>query len=266
MTTTLLLLISSIAFANNQCPVVCAPNTKKNPNILQAMKWYRDSAEKKASYRQVYNVATDYVKEWVRQHHPQPKTWGVVLDIDETTLDNSWYCYQCNSLLANPVNFSHFVTISKKSVALPGVVAFTQRIHELGGYVTMLSNRDGSYVDPSGITALQATIDNLKQQQVTFDQVILANNKNAKHPKDKNPRFNAVIHGCYDPDEMVWSNKLPAHPVIAYFGDNIQDFPRLKQAIMYALPNDAQQYNKFGQGYFILPNPLYGSWQGNSSS
>lgn len=259
----LLSCLCNIAVANNQFAVVCAPSTQKNATILQADKWYRDSAEKKASYRQAYNIGAAYVKRWVAQHHPKAKTWGVVLDIDETTLDNSWYFYQCSSLAANPADFSHFVTIPQKSQALPGVVAFTQLVHQLGGYVSLISNRDGSYVDQSGITALQATIDNLKQQYVIFDQVILANNKKSKHPADKNPRFNAVMHGCYDANEMVWSNKLPAHTVIAYFGDNIQDFPEFKQASAYALPDNTQQFAKFGDGYFILPNPLYGSWQAN---
>lgn len=255
--------LSSIAFANNQFVNVCAPTEKENPALAQAVKWYRDSAEKKASYQQVYNIGSAYIKQWVERHHPKAKTWGVVLDIDETTLDNSWYFYQCGNLAANPADFSHFVTIPQKSQALPGVVAFTHWVHQLGGYVSLISNRDGSYTDKSGISALQATIDNLKQQHVTFDQVILANNKHAEHRADKNPRFNAVTHGCYDAHEMVWSNKLPAHPVIAYFGDNIQDFPEFKQVTAYALPSESQQYNKFGHGYFILPNPLYGSWQAN---
>ncbi len=258
-----LFFLSYQAFADNRYMIVCAQNAKKNPAIVQALEWYRDSAEKKASYRQVFNIGSAYVIAWVKQHHPKPKTWGVVLDIDETTLDNSWYYYQCSNLAANPADFSHFVTIPQKSQALPGVVVFTNLVHQLGGYVSLVSNRDGSYVDQSGITALQATIDNLKQQHVTFDQIILANNKNAQHPADKNPRFNAVIHGCYDENEMVWSNKLPAHAVIAYFGDNIQDFPSFKQATAYALPDDTQQYARFGHGYFILPNPLYGSWQTN---
>lgn len=257
--------LSYPAFANNQYVIVCAPMAKKNPEIVQAVKWYRDSAEKKASYRQVYNIGSAYIKQWVQAHHSKAKTWGVVLDIDETTLDNSWYFYQCGSLTPNPADFSHFVTIPQKSQALPGVVAFTQLVHQLGGYVSLISNRDGSYVDQSGITALEATIQNLKQQQVSFDQVILANNKKSQHPSDKNPRFNAVTHGCYDADEMVWSNKLSPHQVIAYFGDNIQDFPRFKQATAYALPNDTQQYANFGHSYFILPNPLYGSWQANPS-
>lgn len=261
--TACLLLVAQLVFAKDQFVIVCAPSTQKNPSIQQADKWYRDSAEKKASYRQAYNIGSAYVKQWVEQHHPKAKTWGVILDIDETTLDNSWYFYQCASLAEKPAEFSHFVTIPQKSVALPGVVAFTRWVHQLGGYVTLISNRDGSYIDKSGITALQATLNNLKQQHVTFDQVILANNKQSEHPADKNPRFNAVIHGCYDEHEMVWSNKLPPHQVIAYFGDNIQDFPEFKQVAEYALPDNAPQYDKFGQGYFILPNPLYGSWQAN---
>lgn len=262
----LLSLLSYPAFANNQYGIVCAPTAKKNPEIVQALKWYRDSAEKKASYRQVYNIGSAYVKQWVAQHHPKAKTWGVVLDIDETTLDNSWYFYQCSNLAAKAADFSHFVTIPQKSQALPGVVAFTQLVHQLGGYVSLVSNRDGSYVDQSGITALEATINNLKQQQVTFDQVILANNKKSSHPADKNPRFEAVTQGCYDANQMLWSKKLPAHTVIAYFGDNIQDFPEFRQAGAYALPDNAQQFAAFGDGYFILPNPLYGSWQTNRSS
>ncbi|MEN9916692.1 MAG: hypothetical protein RLY40_624 [Pseudomonadota bacterium] len=257
------LFLSNLAFAKDHYAVVCAPNTKANPEIRQALKWYRDSAEKKAIYHQTYNMGLAYIKQWVEQHHPKPKTWGVVLDIDETTLDNSWYFYQCSSLVPDPASFSHFVTIPQKSQALPGVVAFTQSVHELGGYVSLISNRDGSYLDKSGISVLQATINNLKQQHVTFDQVILANNKQSAHASDKNPRFNAVIHGCYVAHEMVWSNKLPAHQVIAYFGDNIQDFPNLKQATVDALADVAPAYMQFGRAYFILPNPLYGSWQAN---
>jgi len=44
--------------------------------------------------------------------------------------------------------------------------------------------------------------------------------------------------------------------VIAYVGDNIQDFPGLSQAN----PGDSSH---FGQDFFVLPNPMYGSWVGN---
>lgn len=264
-TRVMVLIFTSLLAANVQCQPICAPDARANPAIVQAVKWVRNAAEKKASYRQIYAVGSAYVLHWVQQHHPQNKTWGVVLDIDETVLDNSWYYYQCKNLAANAKDFEHYVTIPKKSHALPGAVAFTRLVHSLGGYVSLVSNRDGSYVDQSGVTSLQATLDNLKQEKITFDQLILANNKSAKHPTDKNPRFNAILYGAYDAHEMVCSNTLPPHTVIAYFGDNIQDFPKLSQSAFDGLPNDSPQYAKFGRGYFIFPNPLYGSWQTNPS-
>lgn len=254
------LCLFNLSFAQAQS-VACSPNSHLI-KLHQSVKWYRDSAEKTALYRQTYNVATQYIDQWVQQHHAKAKTWGVVIDIDETALDNSWYYFQCLSTADQENDFEHFVTLRAKSIAEPGVVAFTQHVHQLGGYVTMLSNRDGSYSDSTGNT-LKATQDNLKQQHIQFDQVLLGNYKTAPQPTDKNPRFNAVISGKYDAKQMVWSNTLPPHQVIAYFGDNIQDFPKFKQAKAYALSPDSKEFNLFGNGYFILPNPMYGSWQGN---
>ena len=187
-----------------------------------------------------------------------------MLDIDETVLDNFWYYNKCNSLTATASedNFSHYVVIPSKSVALPGAVAFTCSVKKHGGYVSLVSNRDGSYKDATG-NVLDATIANLKHEGICFDQVVLANQQDSKTPFDKNPRFQAIQSGNYDAKQMVWSNKLPSHQVVAYFGDNIQDFPKFKQAKVYALSPNDKAFGVFGNGYFIFPNPLYGSWQAN---
>lgn len=233
-----------------------------NPEIKQALKWYRDSAEQRAMYHQAFGVGSRYINSWVSKNKPKPKTWGVVFDIDETTLDNSWYYKKCADLTDTEDGFSHYVAIPEKSVALPGVVALTCSIKKQGGYVSLVSNRDGSYKDDTG-NVLEATINNLKHEGVCFDQVVLANPKYSKHPSDKNPRFQSIQSGDYDAKQMVWSNKLPSHKVIAFFGDNIQDFPKFKQAKTYALSPNDKAFGVFGNGYFILPNPLYGSWQDN---
>lgn len=256
----LLFSLSLLAIAENMTGS-CSP-TSNRKDIQQAIKWYRDSAEKNALYDQSYNIATAYVATWVSQHHPKAKSWGVVLDVDETTLDNSWYYIKCADLADNESDFEHYVSIPQKSSALPGVIAFTHKVHELGGYVTMLTNRDGSYKDSTG-NSLDATVNNIKQQGIYFDQVVLANYSTSAHPTDKNPRFTAVISGKYNSKEMVWSNELPAHQVIAYFGDNIQDFPKFKQAAMDKLSPTDTIYKVFGNGYFVMPNPMYGSWEDN---
>ncbi len=256
----LLFLTSVTCFAEGLS--ICAPNSPQ-PEIKQAVKWYRTSAEKNALYHQAYSVATNYVENWVKQQHPQAKSWGVSLDIDETVLDNSWYFRDCTDLAENESDFSHYVANPQKSVALPASKQFIDKVHQLGGYVSLVSNRDGTFADSTG-NVLKTTIANLKQQGIYFDQVVLANRRDSKTPSDKNPRFNAIQSGDYDATQMVWSNQLPAHKLIAFVGDNIQDFPNFKQIKQDKLDVNDSSYAIFGQGNFILPNPMYGSWVNNA--
>ncbi len=239
------------------------PVPAKDETLKQAIKWYRVSAEKKALYRQAFALGTRYVEKLVKEQKLEPKTWGVVLDVDETALDNSAYYAKYMNCLDDESVFEAHVTIQGTSVALPGVKEFTQKVHDLGGYVSMVTNRDGSFEDKEG-NVVDATIKMLKREGIYIDQLVTANYKDAKNPSDKNPRFKAVETGDnYDSSLMIWSNKLPAHKVIAYFGDNIQDFPLLKQKKLMDVLGESDVFNKFGNGYFILPNPMYGSWESN---
>ena len=51
---------------------------------------------------------------------------------------------------------------------------------------------------------------------------------------------------------------LPPIVVVAFIGDNIQDFPKLSQAIKGS--GDAA-FTEFGSRFFVIPNPMYGSWE-----
>lgn len=234
---------------------------KPDETLIQSIKWYHVSAEKKALYRQTFFAGTEYVKKIVDNQNLKPKTWGVILDIDETVLDNSQYFAKYTNCLMNENTFEAHVTMPGKSTALPGVKAFTETVHKLGGYVSLVTNRDGTFLDKTG-TALDATIKTLHNEGVYFDQLIMANYRDATNASDKNFRFEAVKTGKYDKKLMVWSNTLPAHQIVAYFGDNIQDFPVLKQKNLVDVSGDSEEFDIFGNGYFILPNPMYGSWQG----
>jgi predicted secreted acid phosphatase len=69
-------------------------------------------------------------------------------------------------------------------------------------------------------------------------------------PSDKNPRFDAVQSG-------LLPSTLPPLMVVAFVGDNITDFPKLSQAIRGA---GDDRFVEFGSRFFMLPNPMYGSW------
>ena len=67
----------------------------------------------------------------------------------------------------------------------------------------------------------------------------------------KTPRYQAIAAG-----------RTPVSPtpitIVAYVGDNIIDFPDGAQAMR---AQGEAAFRDFGAGRFMLPNPMYGSWQ-----
>ncbi|AEE87488.1 HAD family hydrolase [Francisella tularensis subsp. novicida] len=242
-----LIFVISIQF----CFVTAYAATCNSVNI-DGVKWYHDSDEKRAIYLEIYNLAAHRIKHQVKKEHLKKGTWGVILDIDETALDNSWLEYD------NYKNYSYSEEkfrqgiIEQKAKGLPGAAKLTNLVHKLGGYVSFVSNRYGG--DPE---IIKATEENLTKEDIYYDQILFYNEK-ATNPKDKNSRFEAVKSGKYT-DDIIVTKKLPAHAVIAYFGDNIQDFPQMTQKNMRNVDN--HKYTIFGEKYYIFPNPMYGSWQ-----
>jgi 5'-nucleotidase (lipoprotein e(P4) family) len=167
----------------------------------------------------------------------QPKSWGVILDVDETILDNSDY----QKMLAltgehfDPKTWDAWV-MERKATALPGVKGFIDTVRgELRGQIILVTNRAQSQCE--------ATEDNLRNELIRYERILC----DRAGDGDKNGRFQSVIKG--EPG-------TPPMNVLIWVGDNIQDFPSLTQAA----PGDLSE---FGARYFALPNPLYGSWQRN---
>ena len=87
-----------------------------------------------------------------------------------------------------------------------------------------------------------------RTHQLPFDAMLC---RGENGPSDKNPRFESVALG----------KTLAAHApldVVAFVGDNILDFPGLTQAIRQA---GEGAFSEFGVRFFLLPNPMYGSWE-----
>jgi 5'-nucleotidase (lipoprotein e(P4) family) len=215
------------------------PADAKPPS--NAIRWARDSAEHRAIFLQVYAAATAHVE------REAPKrgagSWGVVLDADETVIDNSQYQLEREraSLPFDGPSW-HAWTKRREALAQPGARAFLARVRELGGRIAIVTNRTLSEC-PDTEAVFQA-------QQLAFDVVLC---KPDGGPSDKNPRFEAVAHG-------TTAAGLPPLEIIAFLGDNIFDFPGLSQAIRKE--GDAA-FAAFGTRFFALPNAMYGSWERN---
>lgn len=213
-----------------------APPSASPPNDV---KWSRVSAEHRAIYLETYRSASQRLAALSKGR--AAGTWGVILDADETVLDNSEY-----EVDRIPFGGSFDAkawtawVVAARAPALPGAVAFTTGVQRLGGKVVIVSNRDDA--------ECAVTRDNLRSAAVAADLVLCKTTTD-----DKNPRFEAVQNGSAAPG-------FPAIAVLEWIGDNIQDFPHLSQSIRNE-PDGA--FSRFGESFFALPNVMYGSWQSN---
>lgn len=234
----------------NPAPIAMAtrpPVDTARPSLLGpgkqiplALHWTRASAEHRAILLQSYHGAETELRALTATM--TRGGWAVIMDADETVLDNSLYFQRqaARGYLGFTYNWPAFVH-EAIAPALPGAVSFTSLIHELGGRLVIVTNRAENLCPD--------TRRNLENAGIRADAVLC-------HPpgvEDKNPRFVAVQQGHVD--------GLPPLKVVMWVGDNVQDFPGLTQARMRTAPDSA--FTEFGHSWWILPNPIYGSWQNN---
>jgi 5'-nucleotidase (lipoprotein e(P4) family) len=201
------------------------------------IKYVRDSEEYAVLARQVYRVAGDAVD---RARAGVTGPWAVVLDIDETTLDNSTYQVEraVYGLAFENESWNAWV-LRREAPAVPGVRAFIDRVRAAGGHVAWISNREATLAD-----AIRA---NLAIAGVWNDDDRLCG---ARPQYPKSQRRHEVVTGTGD---CSWSN-TPMR-VLAFVGDQLGDFPAAAEMIP-GTGSDAA----FGTTCFLLPNPMYGDW------
>jgi len=202
--------------------------------------WMRTSAEYRALAYQGYNVAMNAVKMAVTDPSHQRKPLAIVLDADETVVDNTQLMGE--SIVKGNGRFDapwwRQAVHQGKSQAMPGAVDFLNEVHKQGVEIFYVSNR---YVPVN----LDVTIQNFKElgfPSVDKDHVLLF-----EKDSDKQPRFDMIAKKYY---------------VVVYMGDNAGDFPIGTKGKTLAERNAIIDAHKedFGTTFVVFPNPAYGSW------
>jgi 5'-nucleotidase (lipoprotein e(P4) family) len=229
-----------LAACASHTPAATAPQpmASTTASVRRDLHWFRSSAEYRGIAREVYRDAGDHLAELARGM--TAGSWAVILDADETVLDNSLNEQRLADAgkSYNETEWAAWVR-ERAATAIPGVVDFTTLVHAMGGRIAIVTNRADSLCG--------ATRENLAKVGVTAEIVLCQTG-----PGDKNPRFQQVANGTA-------VTGIPALHVVEWIGDNIQDFPKLTQAIR----SRSDDYANFGVRYFLLPNPMYGSWEKN---
>ena len=205
----------------------------------EAILWVRDSAEYVAAALQTYRAATSRVE----QEGPRwpAGRWVVILDADETVISSLEYQVERAraGLAYTPESWTAWVR-RRSAVPIPGAVTFLERVRTLGGRIAIITNRLASECDD--------TIAVFRAHGLAYDAMLC---RPEGSPSDKTARFEAVTTGR----TPAGSQPLT---LVAVVGDNIIDFPGMTQA---SRTGGAAALADFGIRYFILPNPMYGSWQ-----
>lgn len=216
-----------------------SPAAPASPALPDSVKWVSDSAEYRALALQAYRIAGAHVDTEAAAH--QRGAWAVVLDADETVISNLQYEIERRGQgMAFTTEYWDAWVKRRAAVPIPGAAAFLSHVRDLGGRIAIVTNRlDSQCADTAAV---------FKTHALVYDVMLC---RPAAGPSDKNPRFAAVASG------QAFGSASPID-IVAFLGDNILDFPSLSQA-MIAKGDPA--FAEFGARFFIIPNPLYGSWQ-----
>lgn len=210
----------------------------------QDIRWVRESGEYAALVQQTYlhaTLAVEQQAQTIRVKHP----WSVVMDLDETVLDNSPYQLELLAYEANytPESWGAWVMRAQAEL-VPGARGFIEAVRGAGGKMVYLSNR--------GVEHYEATKRNLERQGLWQKGDVLCL-KRDENDDDKARRRTEVREGKGD----CTATRKPS-TVLAYVGDQLSDFPSSEETGVNRLEG-------LGRQYFLLPNPMYGSWMRRST-
>lgn len=218
---------------NNNDPVLTSSD-----HLTMAVLYQQTAAEYRALCYQAFNVAKYQLDQSMKIMGLQ-KQQAIVLDIDETVLDNSPHEAKCilNNALY-PAYWEEWMNASDAK-AVPGVLDFLKYAESKKIEIYYITNRAEKY--------REQTLRNLKM--LGFPN---AENKYLMLKTDessKKRRRDAVSE---------------TNTIIMLIGDNLNDFSEVfeKKSVVDRFKVTDEMKTEFGKHFIVLPNAMYGEWEG----
>jgi 5'-nucleotidase (lipoprotein e(P4) family) len=222
----------------NSCNIPSNIQKKYSDYLVQPVLWYQKSDEMKALYFQAYNLARWRVEEYLKTANPNQKK-AIIVDVDETVLDNSKYetrLIQSDSLYSQ----NSWKQWSNEAVAdtLPGALSFLNYAQSKDIEIFYISNRKTDETN--------ATIQNLTK----------FNFPNAD-------KFHLLFKADKSSKEERRKWVAEKYDIILLCGDNLADFSSLfdDRKSSEFQKNVIENQHEFGNRFIVLPNPMYGDWE-----
>ena len=224
------------------CLPVVAQQPADNEYQAGAVLWTQLSGEKRALSYQAFALARMILDRDLRANRNRRVRRAVIVDVDETILDNSRYQ---GMLLKTRQNYASKTWTEwcnrAEATALPGAVEFLRYANSRGVRVFYITNR--KEIEKEG------TARNLRQAgfpEVTDETLLVRTDKNSSM---KEPRRAAIA---------------ARYRVVLLMGDNLNDFAEVfenSKTVDSRIAATDQAREQFGARFIVLPNPMYGNWE-----
>jgi len=253
--------IASLVLPGCEVPAPAPKATKPGHPNQNATLWMQEAQEYKAIATQTYLAAASQLEKTMDQ-----KVQGalvdfapaVILDIDETVLDNSPFQGQ---LVLDQVEYTSTLwnqwVVKAEAKPIPGAVDYIHAARSAGVTVFYVTNREDT--DSEGKSTRDTTLQNLK--------TVLGYDVHPDHLLMKYDRYHPWK------GSETWSSEKQSrrqaiasrYQVLQLIGDDLGDFlPNVKATVTPTIQLRREKFQEhadhFGRDWFVLPNPTYGSW------
>jgi len=270
-------------FPSDHCPISIELEVRDLENlepekkhISTGLKWYRRSAEFPLIARFIYEQAMRRV-DTLKQEMGDADNWVVSMDADETIFDNSQGQLE-NEYLGLGYVAERWKRWEERGAAdeVPGAIQFMNHVLRSGGKIAVITNRENDFNEITRGNLVRLGLLDDRRKVCVLGRTELDTEKGNpaewqqygyQNDKDRRRRLvrdgNAV--GCWasDRDGSVKASWSRPHQIPLWIGDNVLDLPLITQQGARSRGTGSLV---FGRDYFLLPNPLYGSWTDNPPS
>ena len=217
-------------------PIFADESALQDESYLMAVLWQQTSAEYRALAYQAYNIATLRLQEDLKITTEKPK--AIIVDIDETVLDNSPYnAAKIMRKMKYPEEFMQWID-SANCQAVPGALEFLIYAKKNNYEIFYISNRN--------IDCLKSTKKNLNKLGFPdADEKHIMLKENHAPKKDRRAKLEERYH------------------ISLLIGDNLVDFLHMfkGKAIEERFLETDKLKKEWGKKFIVLPNPMHGEWK-----